>query len=221
MNNISKLRNTFRSGPASPPLIGRNRYTDAAVTIPFIPMADGLHLLFEQRAANIPQGGEICFPGGVFDPNVDRSLQDTAMRETAEELGIGRENVEILGVLGTVVTLRGHAVDCFPALLRINDITDIVIDSNEVTRVFTLPLAWFFIHEPEYYPLHVELHPHTVAEDGNTVTLLPAEKLGLPELYWQSWRMKKKEVLVYRTDEGPIWGMTAQVIEELVRRHGK
>lgn len=44
--------------------------------------------------------GEVSFPGGMFDPKFDKSLQDTAVRETLEEVnGIKRDQIEIIGQL--------------------------------------------------------------------------------------------------------------------------
>lgn len=47
---------------------------------------------------NTPHSGQISFPGGRFEPG-DNSLQDTALRETEEELGISSSEIEILGHL--------------------------------------------------------------------------------------------------------------------------
>lgn len=61
-------------------------YFKAAVLVPLIEIEGELHFLFEKRAANIKQGGEICFPGGKFEITDSSSLA-AAMRETQEELG--------------------------------------------------------------------------------------------------------------------------------------
>ena len=53
--------------------------------------------------------GEISFPGGVRDPE-DRSEIDTALRETYEEIGIDREDVQVLGLLDDVVTRSNFVV---------------------------------------------------------------------------------------------------------------
>ena len=62
------------------------------------------------------------------------------------------------------------------------------------------------------------MHPEVRDGDNSVTTLFPARELGLPERYWRSWQGTNHTVLVYRTDEGTIWGMTAQVVEELVAR---
>jgi coenzyme A diphosphatase NUDT7 len=213
MNELHRMKELL---PECPPLIGRSNCLKAAVIVPFVQIGGAVHLLFQQRAACIPQGGEVCFPGGEFDGELDGSLQKTALRETVEELGIRAAAVEFLGSLGTVVSLRGITVDCFVAHLNVGFPDDLSIDPDEVARVFTLPVEWFLQHAPEKFPVRVEMHPQAVADDGTTINLFPAQELGLPKKYHTSWLVKDQEIPVYRTPEGTVWGMTAQVVEELV-----
>ncbi|MBN1577791.1 MAG: CoA pyrophosphatase [Chitinispirillaceae bacterium] len=217
MNN-EDLKKLYASLQTVPAIIGRRNFTDAAVIVPLLETGDEYHLLFEKRSPDIPQGSEICFPGGEFDAAKDRSLRDTALRETAEELGIDRRRIEVIGALGTVLAIRGIAVDCFPALMRIGSLDELSIDRAEVERVFTLPVSWFGTHPPRRYPLRVEMRPRLVNKDGGITTLFPARELGLPEKYRRSWHGKDRTVPVYRTEQGPVWGMTAEIVEELVRR---
>ena len=93
------------------------------------------------------------------------------------------------------------------------------IDTREVARTFTLPLEWFRCNPPKLHRVGVEVHPQHITPDGSQTTLFPAKKLGLPERYHHSWRVRDHEVLVYATPEGVIWGMTAQVIAELIQSY--
>ena len=64
-------------------------------------VADDLDLLLIRRAqrAGDPWSGQIGLPGGRFEPN-DASLEETAVRETIEELGLDvRQHGVILGAL--------------------------------------------------------------------------------------------------------------------------
>jgi 8-oxo-dGTP pyrophosphatase MutT (NUDIX family) len=71
----------------------------AAVLILLYPYNGNLHTVFIQRPEyNGVHGGQISFPGGKREPG-DKDIVTTALREAAEETGIARENVEILGVL--------------------------------------------------------------------------------------------------------------------------
>lgn len=212
-DDFKKLTSAFSSRSG---IIGRGRYTSAAVIVPFVRKGDEYHLLFEVRAPGIPQGSEVCFPGGEYDGRRDGSLLDTAVRETVEELGIGKERIAVTGRLGTVLGLTGVAVDCFHALLDIQSIGELVFDGNEVERLFTLPVTWFRSHPPVTYPLRVMVHPFTVDEHGGERVLFPAGELGLPEKYRQPWQGAEQTVLVYRTPEAVVWGMTAEIIHELL-----
>ena len=52
----------------------------AAVLLPAVIRDGEPNLLFEVRASNLPQGGEICFPGGALENG--ESSREAAVRET-------------------------------------------------------------------------------------------------------------------------------------------
>jgi 8-oxo-dGTP pyrophosphatase MutT (NUDIX family) len=78
----------------------------AAVLIPLYEEGGRLHAVFTKRPANMRRhAGEISFPGGRMDD--DEDLRDTALREAEEEIGLAREQVQVVGALpptGTIVT---------------------------------------------------------------------------------------------------------------------
>ena len=47
--------------------------------------------------------------------------------------------------------------------------------------------------------------------------LFPAQKLGLPEKYHQPWGGNKMRILVYNTEYDTIWGITAEIIHNLIQ----
>jgi peroxisomal coenzyme A diphosphatase NUDT7 len=198
-------------------VIGAQHLKRAAITVPLVLRDHEYHFLFEQRTPHIAQGGEICFPGGMFEDEREGTLSECAVRETCEELGIGRSSIEVLGEsLGTAVSLRGIAVECFPALLTLNSLDDLKLDKKEVDRVFILPVSWFHKNKPQEYEVHVEMHPRIIDHQGTEKILFPAEELDLPDKYHNSWKVNAQRVIVYDTPEGVIWGMTASVIEEFL-----
>src|SRR5215213_8745493 len=81
--------------------------TDAAVLIPLYLDAGNLHAVYTKRRDDLSKhAGEISFPGGRPD-FPDEDLMVTALREAEEEIGLPREEVEIVGCLpptGTFVT---------------------------------------------------------------------------------------------------------------------
>src|SRR5688572_11586180 len=75
------------------------RVTDAAVMVPLVHRADGVQLLLTQRTAHLSDhAGQISFPGGRVEPE-DASREETALRETEEEIGLGRAHIQLLGRL--------------------------------------------------------------------------------------------------------------------------
>jgi 8-oxo-dGTP pyrophosphatase MutT (NUDIX family) len=70
-------------------------------------------VLFIRRAerASDPWSGHMAFPGGRFDPR-DPDVEQTAVRETLEEVGIDlRRDAELLGALDDVPAIvRGRAI---------------------------------------------------------------------------------------------------------------
>ena len=81
--------------------------TDAAVLIPLYLDGGDLHAVYTKRRDDLSKhAGEISFPGGRPD-FPDEDLMVTALRESEEEIGLPREEVEIVGCLppvGTFVT---------------------------------------------------------------------------------------------------------------------
>ena len=79
----------------------------AAVSVLFADRAGTASVLLIRRAAH--RGNhrtEWAFPGGVSEPE-DDTLLDTALRETYEELGISRTQIDVWGPLPKVVTGTG------------------------------------------------------------------------------------------------------------------
>ncbi len=77
----------------------------AAVLAPLY-LKDGQpHLLLTRRATTLSaHRGEISFPGGSHEP-ADGSLEQTALREAQEEIGLEAARVTLLGMLDPVVTV--------------------------------------------------------------------------------------------------------------------
>src|SRR5262249_12374908 len=83
------------------PMDGR---IQAAVCVPLHFGPRGLEIWAIKRTAGMRHHPrEIAFPGGKPDAG-DQDLADTALREMQEELGIGRDQVRVLGALAPVPT---------------------------------------------------------------------------------------------------------------------
>lgn len=200
-----------------PDIIGKTKYLNSAVIIPLVNLKDEIHLLFEKRSANVRQAGEISFPGGHFDTSKDKTLLDTAIRETIEELGISSKRIELISKFGTLVAPMGLTIDAFAAQLRINSLDDLKIDSVEVEKIFTIPLNYFLTTEPQIFYSRLEIHTIDNDQNGKITELLPVKKLGLPEYYANPWRNGRYRVIVYNTKPDVLWGLTAEIVYEFVR----
>src|SRR5690606_33497675 len=78
--------------------------TEAAVLLPVSNWPHDPHLTFTERRADLRKhAGEISFPGGTTEES-DRDLEDTALRESEEEIALHRVHVEVVGALPPVGT---------------------------------------------------------------------------------------------------------------------
>jgi 8-oxo-dGTP pyrophosphatase MutT (NUDIX family) len=112
----------------------------AAVLIPFLKDASKWNLLFTRRNANLPEhSGQVAFPGGQVEIS-DASPEQTALREASEEIGLNPTEVRILGKMHDFLTITNYFVT--PVVGVIPWPYPIRVASEEVSRVFTIPLTW-------------------------------------------------------------------------------
>ncbi|WP_247878295.1 CoA pyrophosphatase [Azospirillum sp. TSO22-1] len=117
----------------------RDRLREAAVLVPLVDRPEGLTVLFTQRTAHLSaHAGQISFPGGRRE-TADTSPEDTALRETEEEVGIARDHVEVVGRLDTYLTRTGFRVTPVVGLLK--PPFAVSPDPTEVDEVFEVPLT--------------------------------------------------------------------------------
>lgn len=125
----------------------------AAVLAPIYARNGHPQLLFTQRSLALSRHrGEISFPGGSRDPT-DRTLRQTALRETAEELGLDPAGVEVLGTLPSVFTaVSNYLIVPFVGWLG-EGLPTLAPSVAEVAEVIQAPLA--DLADPAIY--HTEL----------------------------------------------------------------
>jgi 8-oxo-dGTP pyrophosphatase MutT (NUDIX family) len=94
--------------------------------------------LIERVSYEGPHGGQISLPGGKKDPQ-DVSLEDTALRECYEEIGIEHE-IEILGKLTNLyIPVSKFLVEPYVAACYIRD-PKFIPHQREVKQVITMSL---------------------------------------------------------------------------------
>lgn len=114
---------------------------DAAVLVPIVERTSGLALLLTRRTDHLHHhAGQISFPGGRIDPG-DATVEDAALRETEEEVGLQRGQVQLLGRLDTYLVRTGFLV--YPVVGLVRPPVDVVVDEFEVAEVFEVPLSFF------------------------------------------------------------------------------
>lgn len=175
-----------------------------AVLAPVVETADGLALLFEVRSRRLrTQPGEVCFPGGAVERG--ESPQETALRETMEELGLPRHLIEVGPPLPP--QYRTGREPTRPFLGRLLPGWEGALHTNpdEVEEVFPVPLAFFREDPPQIYRCESVTLP---GED------FPHAQLGFPQGY--PWRRGEVLIPVWMWQNRAIWGLTARVVRDLM-----
>ena len=114
----------------------------AAVLAPIIKRPEGWTMLFTQRAAETPaHPGQVSFPGGRVQAS-DANAVETALRETFEEVGLGREWIEPLGAWDQYETGTGYRIT--PIVGLVEPGFTLTLDPREVASVFEAPLSFLF-----------------------------------------------------------------------------
>jgi len=160
----------------------------AAVVLLLREVGDDLDVLLIKRIedARDPWSGHIALPGGRREPE-DRTLWETAVRETREEVGIDLErDGEVVGRLSPISPstplLPPIRVTPLVALVRPN--VEVTI-GPEVARAFWVSLR-------------------ALRRQGRSERV---EKLVNGE--WRVWP-------AYPSPYGPIWGMTERILTQLL-----
>lgn len=112
----------------------------AAVLVAIYPEGDDYHVLLTKRSELVEyHKGQISFPGGGYEPH-DADLMATALRETEEEIGVRREDIEIIGQLDDVVTVSNFRVRPYVGVIKRTPY-DFVFDPIEVAAILPVPFA--------------------------------------------------------------------------------
>ncbi|MBN2393056.1 MAG: CoA pyrophosphatase [Anaerolineae bacterium] len=148
------------------------------------PSPAGLAVLYTLRPSRLAHhGGQVSFPGGGREEG-DPSLAHTALRETAEELGMPIADVRILGSLTTLFiessrNLVHPFVGWIPALPLLNP------DSHEVAVVLSVSLQTL------WYPATVTT---CVREANGQLRTFPSFYIP-PHYIWGATAMMTSELL--------------------------
>jgi 8-oxo-dGTP pyrophosphatase MutT (NUDIX family) len=131
-------------------------------------------------------GGQIGFPGGKYEPE-DASLQDTALREAEEEVGISRQDVRVLGKL-TELYIPVSNFQVHPFVGYLANEPSFTLQEEEVRAVLTVPFA-HFQKENAVKKTSIRIGKHLVLKD-------------VPYFYLEG---------------KVLWGATAMMLNELMQ----
>lgn len=117
-----------------------SRKPSAVAVILFDQMDDEPHVLLIRRSTRLSSHkGQIGFPGGRLEAG-DSSPRETALRETAEEVGLDPALVKILGGVDPIPALDGSLVYPIVGITQAS-IESLKINPAEVAGVFLVPLS--------------------------------------------------------------------------------
>lgn len=161
--------------------------TWAAVAVVLAPEPDALLLIRRAERLGDPWSGHMALPGGRREPG-DRSLLDTAVRETAEEVGLALDRRCLLGALDDVKPgsplLPPTAV--LPFVFRVAGRPELVLNAEVAVA--------------RWVPLDDLLQPDT----HRTISL--------------EVRGEVRPFAAYQVGDAVVWGITERIVTALLAR---
>ncbi len=173
--------------------INDDYFTHAAVIFSIIPHKNKPYelILIHRSNKGTRHKGEMSFPGGKFELEVDNSLKDTVLRETEEEIGVPKGNIRIIGCLDDFPTISKFIVTPFLGLISSNQ--KLTRDEREVQKILKVPID-FFINKINFMEQEFEI--------GN-------EKY--PVFYYNYFNEENGQTYT-------IWGVTAFLITHFLEK---
>ncbi len=153
---------------------------EAAVLAPIIQQSDRYEILFTKRSEHLgTHPGQMSFPGGGREPE-DRDLQETALREANEEIGLAPYEAEIIGAVDDKETVTRYLVRPFVGLIPDREYTRDEYEVAEIVRLGVDELTNRKNYESEYreHPEYGPLRIHFFHVDGYTVWGATGEMLA-------------------------------------------
>jgi len=167
--------------------------TAASVLVPLVMRPQGLQVLLTRRTDHLrDHAGQISFPGGRAEPE-DADAVATALRETAEEVGIHARHVEVIGHLPHYRTVTSYVVT--PVVALLDPGYEAALDSFEVAEAFEVPLP--FLMTPAHHRRHA-FDMQGIRRQFLSMPWTAPDAAGQPREYF-------------------IWGATAAMLRNLYR----
>lgn len=155
----------------------------AAVLMPIMNNDNRPELVLMQRTEYLGvHSGQISLPGGKREKS-DNSFEETALRETHEEIGVPASEIEVAGSLSQLyIPPSNFLVDPFIGILEKQ--TNFKIEESEVQRVITIDLNVLF---------HPSSAGHHYVKSGNYRLKVPAFRVH-DHIIWGATAMMLSEL---------------------------
>lgn len=115
----------------------------AAVLMPLV-MREEWQVILTQRPENMPSHpGQISFPGGKIEK--DETAEAAAYRETWEEVGLVKDQIELIGRLPSFDAVTAYRVTPYVGIVA--SAAELKPDPREVADIFEIPLS--FLMNPD------------------------------------------------------------------------
>lgn len=106
--------------------------------------------------------GQVSFPGGRYELS-DKTMEVTALRESEEEIGINRENVQIIGKLTNLyIPVSNYLV--YPYVAVAEERPEFIPNRREVAQLIEVPIHDLLENEQPTL-MDLPLHNGTVLKD--------------------------------------------------------
>lgn len=111
---------------------------EAAVVVPVLERNSDPHILFTKRSDHLQDHpGQMSFPGGGREPE-DADLQETALREAEEEVGLRPAEADVVGRLDDISTVTRYSVRPFVSTIPNREYAP---GDHEVAEIAILPVS--------------------------------------------------------------------------------